>query len=71
MSTHVLTPKVGNCFPRFAFMPQSDGKVTVTHHYLDVAREGEDRKVLRRRTDRLELLTARQLYGALKSIGFH
>ena len=71
MSTHVLTPKVGNCFPSFAFTPQADGKVTVTHHYLDVARDNENRKVLRRRTDRLEMLTARQLYGALKNIGFH
>ena len=69
--TFTLTPKVGNSFPSFAFRPDSDGKVTVTHHYLDVARDNKDRKVLRRRTDRLEVLTARKLYGALKSVGFH
>ena len=71
MSTHVLTPKPGKCFPRFAFRPDKDGKVTVTHHYLDIAGDNDERKVLRRRTDRLEMLTARQLYGALTNIGFH
>ena len=61
----------GVAFPSFAFGPNDDGEtVQVTHNYLDVCRNNENLKVLRRRTDTLSLSTARKLYGALQSVGF-
>lgn len=70
MNSFTLKAK-GVAFPSFSFGPNDDGQtVQVTHNYLDVSRDNENLKVLRRRTDTLNLSTARKLYGALKSVGF-
>ena len=70
MESFTLKAK-GVAFPSFSFGPNHDGEtVQVTHHYLDVSRDSENLKVLRRRTDTLSIDTARKLYGALQSVGF-
>ena len=70
-NTFSLQPNPSVAFPAFTFGPNEDGQtVQITHTYLDVARDGNGRKLQRQRTDTLSLDTARDLYGALLKLGF-
>ena len=70
-TTFKLQPNPGVAFPVFTFGPNKDGETAqVTHTYLDLARNGNGRKVQRQRTDTLSLAAARDLYGALLKLGF-
>lgn len=70
-ATFSLQPTPSVSFPAFTFGPNTDGKTAqVTHTFLDVARNGNGRKVQRQTTDTLSLAAARDLYGALLKLGF-